>query len=67
MIQDKCAHKNISKTGTNGAQEKKTCKVCQKVWITKKPPVDKSASASSTQDFAEFQKFMEWKRTQGKK
>ena len=67
MIQDKCAHKNISKTGTNGAQEKKTCKVCQKVWITKKPPVDKSASASSTQDFAECQKFMEGKRTQGKK
>ena len=68
MIQDKCQHKNITKSGTNGVQEKKTCRNCMKVWITKKQPAAKEASSStSTKDFAEFQQFMEWKRTHGRK
>ena len=65
MIQDNCQHKNITKSGTNGVQEKKTCRNCMKVWITQ--PIEKETGPpASSKDFAEFQKFMEWKRIQGK-
>eukprot|EP00435_Cladocopium_sp_Y103_P054090 s870_g17.t1 len=67
MIQDKCEHKNLMKVGSNGVQDKKTCKTCKKVWITKKEkPVSTSASTQD-QAFKEFQEFQEWKRSKGKK
>ena len=48
MIQDKYQHKNTTKSGTNGVQEKKTCRNCMKVWITKKQPTAKEASSSTS-------------------
>eukprot|EP00435_Cladocopium_sp_Y103_P025898 s1932_g6.t1 len=69
IVQDHCPHFRTHGQGSNQYVKKTTCAICKKV-LSMVPREKEKATSSGTnktqsQQFAEFQEFMKWKKDQG--
>ena len=71
MVQEKCTHPKKTRQGTNGLEERKTCKICRKILkqepkhgVGSKAKNNQSGTSStaSAEEMLEFQKFLTWRR-----
>ena len=69
VVQEKRKHPVKTKQGTNGSEERETCKICPKI-LEREPKVKtarkakskpSTRSTASAEDMAEFQKFLTWR------
>ena len=70
IVQEKCKHPTKTKQGTNGLEERETCKTCRKI-LKGEPKMNvagktqgkrSTSSTASAEEMQEFQKFLAWRR-----
>jgi hypothetical protein len=68
MVQEKCTHPKKTRQGTNGTEERETCKICRKI-LKQEPKITYKSksktgttSTASAEEMAEFHKFLAWRR-----